>query len=178
MASVDLLPDPTQLALQSILTDEITGQLIATAVTTASGFACPLCQQPSRRVHSHYTRHLADLPCCGQPVCWQIVVRRFRCLTQECPRQIFTERFSPCAPTYARRFLRQMQVLTSVAFALGGRAGARLIADLSMSISHDTLIRLIRRQPISVPQSVPLLGVDDWSYRRGKTGLGPKRWSQ
>ncbi len=38
-----------------------------------------------------------------------------------------------------------------------------------MSISHDTLIRLIRRQPISVPQSVPLLGVDDWSYRRGKT---------
>ena len=34
-----------------------------------------------------------------------------------------------------------------------------------MSISHDTLIRLIRRQPISVP----LLGVDDWSYRRGKT---------
>jgi DNA-binding NarL/FixJ family response regulator len=38
-----------------------------------------------------------------------------------------------------------------------------------MSISHDTLIRLIRRQPVSVPQSVPLLGVDDWSYRRGKT---------
>ncbi|MBO0793740.1 MAG: ISL3 family transposase [Ktedonobacteraceae bacterium] len=169
MASLNLLPDMTQLALESLIIDETTHQLTATAVTTAPEAACPLCQQPSRRVHSHYTRHLADLPCCGQPVRWLIAVRRFRCQTEDCPRKIFTERFSPCAPAYARRLLRQTQVLTSVAFALGGRAGTRLVADLSMSVSHDTLIRLIRRQPVSVPQSVPLLGVDDWSYRRGKT---------
>jgi transposase len=169
MAPLNLLPDTAQLALESLIMDETTHQLTATAVTTATEAACPLCQRPSSRVHSHYTRHLADLPCCGQPVRWLIVVRRFRCLTEDCPRKIFTERFSSCAPAYARRLLRQMQVLTSVAFALDGRAGARLVANLSMSISHDTLIRLIRRQPELHPQSVPLLGVDDWSYRRGKT---------
>src|SRR5689334_22798245 len=37
-----------------------------------------------------------------------------------------------------------------------------------MSISHSILIRLIRRQPVSISRSLPLLGRDDWSYRRGK----------
>ncbi len=129
MASLHLLPDTTQLARESLIMDETTHQLTATAVTTAIEAACPLCQQPSSRVHSRYSRHLADLPCCGQPVRWQIIVRRFRPLTEGCPRKIFTERFSPRAPAYARRLLRQTLVLTSVAFALGGRAGARLVAE-------------------------------------------------
>ncbi|WP_220201193.1 hypothetical protein [Reticulibacter mediterranei] len=50
---------------------------------------------------------------------------------------------------------------------LRGRAGARLVEDLSMQISHDTLLRLIKRQPEAVTQPVRILGVDDWSYRRG-----------
>lgn len=62
-----------------------------------------------------------------------------------------------------------MPVLTSWALALAGRAGARLAANLSMSISQDSLIRLIRRQPALRRQSVPMLGVDDWSDRRAKT---------
>jgi transposase len=169
MASLNLLPDTTQLALQSLALDKASQQLVATAVTTAVEAACPLCHCLSSRVHSHYTRRLADLPCCGQSIRWLVEVRRFRCLTLDCPRKIFTERFSPCAPAYARRLLRQSRVLAAVAFALGGRAGARLLADLSMSISHDTLIRLIRREEPSGGKSVTVLGVDDWSYRRGKT---------
>jgi transposase len=60
------------------------------------------------------------------------------------------------------------QVLTAIAFALGGRAGARLVEDLSIQISHDTLLRLIRQQDTLLAQHVRILGVDDWSYRRGK----------
>jgi hypothetical protein len=56
----------------------------------------------------------------------------------------------------------------AIAFALGGRSGARLIKVLSMETSHDTLLRLIRRQPEVATQPVQILGVDDWSYRRGK----------
>ena len=32
--------------------------------------ACPLCTMPARRVHSRYTRVLADIPCAaGAPLC-------------------------------------------------------------------------------------------------------------
>ncbi|GHO79355.1 hypothetical protein KSD_71260 [Ktedonobacter sp. SOSP1-85] len=37
-----------------------------------------------------------------------------------------------------------------------------------MQISHDTLLRLIRREANPAAQLVRILGVDDWSYRRGK----------
>ena len=52
---------------------------------------------------------------------------------------------------------------------LGGKAGSRLLTQLHMSTSHDTLLRLIRKwQPI-VTQIPQALGVDDWAIRKAKT---------
>jgi transposase len=46
---------------------EITSQtLIISLATESTEAACPLCQQVSHRVHSHYTRALQDLPCGGK----------------------------------------------------------------------------------------------------------------
>src|SRR2546429_114158 len=54
--------------------------------------ACPLCQQPSERVHGSYGRKVADLPCAGRRVIFDLTVRKFVCSAPTCPRQIFTER--------------------------------------------------------------------------------------
>jgi len=48
--------------------------------TTASTASCPLCGSHARRVHSRYTRRLADLPCFGRAVQLHLAVRRFFCL--------------------------------------------------------------------------------------------------
>ncbi len=56
MASLTLSPDTTQLELESLIIDEIIHRLTATAVTTATEAACPLCQQFSSRVHSYSSR--------------------------------------------------------------------------------------------------------------------------
>jgi transposase len=47
--------------------------------------ACPLCQQPSERVHGHYGRTVADLPCAGRRVILALTVRKFVCRTPSCP---------------------------------------------------------------------------------------------
>src|SRR5207302_7472157 len=51
--------------------------------------------------------------------------------------------------------------------ALGGESGARLIAELGLTTSPDTLLRLVRA--LSAPATTPVrvLGVDDWAKRRG-----------
>ena len=122
MASLLLLPDATELALTSIEFDEPTRTIVATALTTASEARCPLCHQASSNVHSRYARILADLPCSGQQVRWLVQVRRFRCLNEQCKRKIFTERLPTCAPAYARRTVRETEMLCELAFA-GGEAG-------------------------------------------------------
>lgn len=72
----------------------------------------------------------------------------------------------------ARRPLRagprsRATLLCEIAFALGGKAGARIAKLLSMGTSHDTLVRLIRR---STPPEVPtprIVGLDDFAWKKG-----------
>lgn len=168
MAHVLLLPDAAELELSSIEFDESTKILVATALTTAQTARCPACQQPSKRVHSRYIRTLADLPCSGQPVRWQVQVRRFRCLNEACKRKLFTERLPTCAPAYARRTVREAELLCELAFALGGRAGEPIVRLLGMGVSHDTLVRLIRRHPLPETTTPQVLGVDDFAWKRGR----------
>ena len=67
---------------------------IILAVRSGSATAeCPLCGTASRRIHSRYVRHLADLPSAGRRLQLRLVTRRFRCEVPHCRRQIFAERF-------------------------------------------------------------------------------------
>src|SRR5215472_7000131 len=106
--------------------------------TTALSALCPLCAQPSRRVHSRYLRILADLPWQGVAVRWVLQIRRFRCTQPNCPRAIFAERLPTVVAPYARRTLRLQEILHVLGLALGGEAGSRLSARLRMAVSPDT----------------------------------------
>ena len=168
MTNLSILPDPSLLEFESVEVDNALQLITATATTTASEAACPLCQQPSHRIHSHYRRTLTDLPCFGQRVKWIIQVRRFRCLNPECSRKLFSERLPTCAPAYARRTLRQGEALSEMACTLGGKVGEGIAGLMSMSISHDTLIRLVRRRQPEALATPRILAVDDFAWKKGR----------
>src|SRR5438874_59090 len=85
-----LLGLPARLHVEQI---EITPQtLILSLAVETSEAACPLCQQISHRVHSHYTRTLQDLSCGGKALRLLVLVRRFFCENEACTRKIFAER--------------------------------------------------------------------------------------
>ncbi len=58
-------------------------------------------------------------------------------------------------------------MLTALALALGGRAGARLSTQLSSAVSAMTLLRLIRALPDPATATPRVLGVDEFALRRG-----------
>lgn len=164
-----LLPDPTQLHLLGLTVEgaAITAHVIATASTSP----CPLCGRPSARVHSRYRRILADLPWLGLAMRLEVRVRKFFCDNPACERQIFTERLPGVVAAYGRRTLRLETWLTSIGFALGGEAGARLLCALGLgtsAVSADGLLVRIRRFPPKVPEPVRVLSVDDFALRRGQ----------
>jgi len=168
LANIVLLPDPCLLELVQVEVNDQLKLITASATTTASEAACPLCHQASQRVHSHYHRTLTDLPCCGRRVKWIVQVRRFRCLNPSCKRKLFTERLPTCAPAYARRTVRQGEVLSEAAGELGGKVGERIARLMSMSISHDTLLRLVRRSQPPATATPRVLGVDDFAWKKGR----------
>jgi transposase len=162
-----VLPIPRSLHLEALLLGE--GGLTILASSEAADAACPLCGQRSERVHSRYARTLADLPWAGGIVQLRVHARKFFCVNDTCPRQVFAERLAGVAEAYARRTDRQRDALEAIAFASGGEAGARLAARLGMPISPDTLLRLIRGAPEREMPTPTVLGVDDWAIHKGLT---------
>src|SRR5215472_18301610 len=66
--------------------------IVLIAKTRQPTARCPRCHYPSRRVHSHYTRTVADLPWQGVAVQLTLRTRRFFCPDRRCPQRIFCER--------------------------------------------------------------------------------------
>jgi transposase len=108
---------------------EAAGLLAVTARARSETAACPACGTVSRRVHSRYSRRLADAAVGGRPVEIRLAVRRFFCTAPGCERKIFSEQVDGLTTRYARKTLLLAGVLgEDLAVALAGWAGSRLTA--------------------------------------------------
>ena len=144
-------------------------RILIFAATIRRRATCPACGKASRQVHSFYIRRPRDLPLSGVPVELRIQVRRFRCQESRCRKKTFAERLPDLLPPYSRRTARLTLALRHIGFALSGEAGARLAHRLAMPVSGDTLIRIILRTPMSLPETTQIIGVDDWAWRKGNS---------
>ncbi len=160
------LPPSLQVAVVALSGRDEGGVTVALA-SNRPAVACPACGSSSQRVHSRYRRTLADLPWQGLTVQLELAVRRFFCESAACPRRTFAEQFPGLAAVRGRRSDRLTTLFSAVGLVLGGEPGAHLVADLGLTTSPDTLLRLVRA--LSAPATTPVrvLGVDDWAKRRG-----------
>jgi len=114
-------------------------------------------------------RRVADLPWSGVIVVLHVHVRKFVCHNEECVRRIFCERMPALVPVYGRRTVHLQAWLRRVGFALDGQPGARLSRACSMGAGRTSLLQLVRRAPLPALPTPRVLGVDDWSWRCGRT---------
>ena len=147
---------------------ELAGGLSLRARVRADQATCPRCGQPSGRVHSTYGRRLADAPVGGRRVVIRLAVRRFFCANPDCPARTFAEQVTGLTSRRARRTPLLTRMLTGIALALAGRAGARLAAALDLAAGRSSLLRLIMALPEPEVRTVTVLGVDDFAFRRGR----------
>jgi transposase len=130
---------------------------------------CPCCGACSERVHGHYVRTVADLPCSGRRVILALTVRKFVCTRCSCPQKIFTERLTELLQSYARMTNRLRDALVALGLATSAQVSERLAPSLGMKVSAPTLLRRLREIVCPPPKSVRILGVDDWAWKKGQT---------
>jgi transposase len=144
------------------------GVVVRIEASTRLGLvACPGCGTLSGRVHSRYERRLSDTAIAGREVLVRLRVRRLFCGNAGCARRTFAEQVPGLAAQYARRTVVLERVLSAVALALGGRAGARLTQRMAAAVSRMTLLRIVRALPDPELPTPRVLGVDDFALRRG-----------
>jgi transposase len=163
-----LVPDSEEVTVESVRSLADGQFLMVLRAAPGEGF-CPRCHRLSFHVHSHYLRHLSDLPWEGIPVQIQLHVRRFFCRTEGCEQVIFTERLPRTVLRYARRTCRLSKTIRQITMALGGEGGSRLAHQLGINASGDTFLRELRQQGLVISDHGPrVLGVDDWAWRKGQ----------
>jgi len=162
-----LLPEPSELGLKKI--ERIGNLILIVAATTRPSVSCPVCKVSSSRIHSRYKRVLRDLPWHGAIVRMRLLCRRFYFRSPECSRRIFTERIPKVVRRYGRFTERSRQVLLLIGYALGGEAGARLAEHIGLETSADTVLRTLKGSaPEESHPPVRVIGVDDWTWRKGQ----------
>ena len=88
---------------------------IATIKPNAS---CPACGFETWRVHSRYTRSLAEESVFGRQVRLLMTVRRFFCSESQCPRRVFVEPLDGFAARHARTTDRLARTHLAIGLAL------------------------------------------------------------
>lgn len=158
----ELLPEGLCLETLSIQTGRVS--IRVSSETRRS--RCPVCGRGSSRVHSRYSRTVSDLPWHGVSVELEVRARRFFCDEPSCERRIFCERL-PEVAARARKTDRLEEALLAIVLGLGGRAGARLAAELGLVVGRDVLLRRAKSAPLPGTSETRVLGVDDFAFRRG-----------
>ncbi len=141
-------------------------RIVVHAGTRGTSAECPSCGRPSERVHSLYDRAISDLPWHGIPVVLRVRARKLFCDDARCERSIFCERLPEIAAR-ARKTSRLEDALLAIVLELGGRAGARLAAELGLLAGRDALLSRAKRAAPALAEEVKVLGIDDFAFRRG-----------
>lgn len=97
-----------------------------------------------------------------------LAVCKFFCLSDLCPRRIFTERLPTVVAPWAKRTTRYSDSLKAMGLALGGAAAAALLSNqMGYGYSRNTILRVIASLPLPDLPTPKILGVDDFALRKG-----------
>jgi transposase len=166
MPSTPLFPLPEGLEITSV--SDTPEEVVVRVTSHRTTSVCPLCSTPSSAIHSSYRRKPRDLPCVGRPIRLRLSVKKFVCRQVQCPRKIFTERLPDLIEVSSRLTKRLRSAVQEIGVATCGKGGERLVSKLGIPLSDATLLWSLYLVPLPPIGKVAIIGIDDWSYRRGK----------
>jgi transposase len=135
---------------------------------TTPSAACPQCGTAGSRVHSRYSRTIADVAFGGRNLELQLLVRKWICPEASCSRHIFAERFPELVQRYARMTNRLIKALQSVGVISNGADAALIASSLGVPTTAKTIIRRVLQLPLPSEGSVRKVGIDEWAWKKGQ----------
>jgi transposase len=166
MPTTPLFPLPEGLEMTSL--SDTAEELLVSVTSHRASSPCPQCAMPSFAVHRSYHRHPRDLPCVGRPIRLVFTVRKFFCRNPDCSRKVFAERLPDFIEASSRLTKRLRTSVQDIGFATCGKGGEGLADKLGMPISDASLLWSLFLVPLPKVGKVRIVGIDDWSWRRGK----------
>jgi transposase len=134
---------------------------------TSPTAACSQCGTAGSRVHSRYSRTIADLAFGGRNLVLRLLVRKWICPEAACSRHIFAECFPEVVQRYARMTDRLIKALQAVGAITNGADAAQIASSFGVHTTAKTIIRRVLQLPLPSEGSVRKVGIDEWAWKKG-----------
>ncbi len=144
------------------------GKVLLQAVSSSNSAICPYCQSLSSKRHSVYVRKPQALPCADAAIQLVLSVQRYFCENPSCTHGTFAERIPETVEFYSRRTIDLEALLKIIAFETSAETVGRICQRLKVSVSPDSVLRLIRKRAAFPIPKVKVLGIDDWALKKGQ----------
>jgi transposase len=135
---------------------------------TSPTAACSQCGTAGSRVHSRYSRTIADLTFGGRNLVLRLLVRKWICPEALCSRHIFAECFPEVVQRYARMTDRLIKALQAVGAITNGADAAQIASSFGVHTTAKTIIRRVLQLPLPSEGSVHKVGIDEWAWKKGQ----------
>ena len=129
---------------------------------------CPECGKESPHIHSHCIRkNIRDLPILGRGVRLTIQAQKYYCRNTECGTNIFVEPLPGLIGSREQWTERCEALIMAVAMNTSCESAARICTLMNISVSGDTVIRMLLRNVRNTAYTGESIGIDDWATRKG-----------
>ncbi len=129
---------------------------------------CPSCNQESCSFHGKRFRHPQWMPIQGMSTYAHIELNRYKCLNENCRLKTFTEELDN-----VRRDQHRSDVVNTIILALSifcsDVTAALICAEMGISVSHDSVNRVLNHISVEDEPDIDVIGVDDVCLRKGQT---------
>lgn len=129
---------------------------------------CPECYSELTEKRGTYTRTVQDLPILGKNTILHINAYEYRCTNDNCNVKSSAEDFSGFLDRYRRMTTRCLDLIITLALETSCEGASRVLEEMGIKISGDTIIRALLREYEEGPKPVcgSIVGVDDFASRK------------
>ena len=130
---------------------------------------CPLCRTESDSYHSTYERKVRDLSMLNKSVFLNITAYKYYCNNSDCLQKVFVEELNGFTGKNRRMTERLESLIVVIGLNTSCEATARICHSMGITVSGDTVIRLMLRN-VSIESVKPEeIGIDDWAYKKRRS---------
>lgn len=157
---------PSDLKILSI--DETDQEIIIHMHSISQECTCYKCGSHLIKHHGSHHRNVQDLPILGKRVKLDTQIFDYECINPSCAVSSVTETFDGFLSYNSRMTERLEDFICILAVETSCEACSRILKDINVKISGDTVIRLLtkryKNQPI--PDCSSTVGIDDFAFKK------------
>lgn len=160
---------PADLEIQKV--EEEDDQITIHMHSRSNSCICHKCGSLLDKRHGSHHRKVQDLPILGKRVILDMQIYDYECSSDVCGSFAATETFDGFLRHKSRMTERLEDFVCLLALDTSCEASARILRNMKVKISGDTVIRLLLKRYSEQPPEKcgPTIGIDDFAFRKRHT---------